>query len=214
MIKDKTMGYKNVLFLGNSLLLGMFDLYGMCSTDPQSDYAYYITRELKKREPDCKISKLRISAFEACESAEDFDAWFDTSKDYFKSDLDLISLQMLDNVNDEKRQAAFLSNFPELLRRLRAMCPNARIVWTYGWYMQPAVFDAAVAIAESFGIERIDIRSAHTKENESYSGQLCLNAAGDKVVVSDEWITHPGNDGMRAVADIMIAAIFKGEKNV
>ena len=58
------MGYKKVLLLGNSLLLGMFDTYGMCSTDPNSDYAYYLTCELKKREPDCKISKFRISAFE------------------------------------------------------------------------------------------------------------------------------------------------------
>ena len=85
------MGYKKVLFLGNSLLLGMFETYGMCSTDPESDYAYYITRELRRREPECKISKLRISAFEACESYEDFEAWFERSKDFFESDLDLVS---------------------------------------------------------------------------------------------------------------------------
>lgn len=208
------MGYKKVLFLGNSLLLGMFEVYGMCATDSENDYAYHITRELKKREPDCKISKLRTTAFEACESFEDFEAWFERSLGFFESDLDLISLQLLDNVNNAARQEAFLKNFSELLGRLKAHCPNARIIWVYGWYMQPSVFDAAVAAADRFGIERIDISSAHTKENESYSGQISLNAEGEKIVVDDEWITHPGNDGMKAIADIMIPVFFKGESNV
>ena len=192
----------------------MFETYGMCSTDPESDYAYYITRELRRREPDCKISKLRISAFEACESYEEFEAWFERSKDFFESDLDLVSFQFLDNVNNEARQNTLRKSFPELLGRIKTLCPDARVIWTYGWYMQPAVFDDAVAIADSFGIERIDISSAHTKENESYSGQISLNAEGEKIVVDDEWITHPGNDGMRAIADIMIPVFFKGEEHV
>ena len=208
------MGYKNVLFLGNSLLLGMFETYGMCSTDPESDYAYYITRELKSREPECKISKLRISAFEACESYEEFEAWFERSRSVFESDLDLISLQFLDNVNNEERQNTLRKSFPELLYRIRTLCPDARVIWTYGWYMQPAIFEDAVAVADSFGLERIDISAAHTRENESYSGQISLNAEGERIVVDDEWITHPGNDGMRAIADIMIPAFFKGEDNV
>jgi hypothetical protein len=208
------MSYKNVLFLGNSLLLGMFETYGMCATDSESDYAYYITRELKKREPECKISKLRISAFEACESYEEFENWFERARSFFKSDLDLISLQFLDNVNNEARQATLRKSFPELILRLRELCPRARIIWTYGWYMQEAVFDDAVAIADSFGIERIDISSAHIKDNESYSGQISLNAEGERIVVDDEWITHPGNSGMRAIADIMLPVFFKGENNV
>ncbi len=203
------MSYKNVLFMGNSLLLGMFDLYGMCSTDPQSDYAYYVCGELKKREPDCKIAKLRVSQFEASESREDFETWFESVKHYFEEDLDLISLQLLDNVNDAARQAAFRSNFPELLKRLRESCPKARIVWVYGWYMQPAVLNFALETVESLGIESIDISSTHTKENESYSGQISLNAEGEEVVVDNEWITHPGNSGMRAIADIIIPRIFK-----
>ncbi len=205
------MGYKKVLFLGNSLLLGMFEIYGMCSTDPESDYAYYIIRELKSREPECKISKLRLSLFEACESYEEFENWFESSRHFFERDLDLISLQFLDNVNNEARQATLRKSFPVLLKRLKELCPKARIIWTYGWYMQEAVFDDAVKIADSFGIERIDIRAAHTKENESYSGQISLNAEGERIVVDDEWITHPGNDGMKAIADIMIPVFFKGE---
>ena len=208
------MGYKKVLFLGNSLLLGMFETYGMCSTDPESDYAYYITRELRRREPECKISKLRISAFEACESYEDFEAWFERSKDFFESDLDLVSFQFLDNVNNEARQNTLRKSFPEMLKRIKALCPNARVIWTYGWYIHTAVLEDAIAIAESFGIERIDVSAAHTKENESYSGQISLNGEGEKIVVDDEWITHPGNDGMRAIADIMIPVFFKGEADV
>ena len=202
------MGYKNVLFLGNSLLLGMFDKYGMCSTDHESDYAYFVSRELRAREPDCVISKLRISAFEACESSEEFEAWFESAENYFKTDLDLVSLQLLDNVNSEARQEAFRSNFPEFLKRIMTLCPKARIVWTYGWYMQPAVIDFAIETVDSLKIERIDISPAHTKENESYQGQLCINAEGKQVEVESEWITHPGNKGMKAIADILIDRLF------
>jgi len=202
------MSYKKVFFMGNSLLLGMFELYGMCSTDPQSDYAHYVSCELKKREPDCEISKLRVSKFEGCESREEFELWFESVKHYFKEDLDLVTLQLLDNVNNEARQAAFRDNFPELLRRITTLCPKARVVWIYGWYMQPSVLDFAINTVDSFGIERIDISSTHTKENESYSGQSCVNAEGEQQVVEDEWITHPGNSGMKAIAEILIDRLF------
>lgn len=202
------MGYKKVLLLGNSLLLGMFDTYGMCSTDPKSDYAYYLTCELKKREPDCKISKFRISAFEQSESEADFEAWFEKARPYFESDLDLISFQLLDNVNDEAKWAAFRKNFPELLARAKELCPNARIVWVHGWYNQPTVLDFAIKTVESFGIEHIDIGSTRRKENESYRGQVSLNAEGEPVVVDDTWVTHPGNKGMKEIADILISRLF------
>ncbi|MBP3370247.1 MAG: SGNH/GDSL hydrolase family protein [Clostridia bacterium] len=203
------MSYKKVLFTGNSLLLGMFGCYGMCSTDPENDYCYHVSGILLEREPDCEIRKHSISRFEQSESAEDFEAWFETISPKLTPDLDLISFQLLDNVNDEARQAAFRYNFPELLRRAKERCPKARIVWIYGWYMQPAVFDFALKTAESFGIETIDIRSAHTKENESYAGQVSLNAEGEEIVVDREWITHPGNRGMRVIADIIIERLFK-----
>ena len=200
---------KKVLLLGNSLLLGMFEKYGMCSTDPESDYAYYLSRKLCEANPECQISKLRISAFEACESVEEFEAWYDkVSEQFFDPELDFISLQFLDNVNNEKRWETLHTSFPTLLQRFKDRCPKARIVWTYGWYMHDEIFDFALETAKKFGIETIDVGSAHTKENESYSGQISLNAEGEPITVDDEWITHPGNSGMRAIADIMIAHIF------
>ena len=202
------MAYKKVLLLGNSLLLGMFDTYGMCSTDPQSDYAYYLTQELVAREPNCKISKLRISQFEMCESVEDFEAWFSMALPYFESDLDLISFQLMDNVNNEARWEAFRKTFPELLRRAKELCPNARIIWVHGWYNQPTILDFANQTVAELGVENIDIGATRKKENESYRGQISLNAEGEQIVVDDTWVTHPGNKGMREIADILISKLF------
>ena len=200
---------KKVLLLGNSLLLGMFEKYGMCATDPKSDYAYYLSQRLRNACPDCQISKLRISAFEACESVEDFENWYENKAlPYLDPELEFISFQFLDNVNNEKRQQTLRTSLPALLQRMRERCPKARIVWTYGWYMHDAIFDFALATAQEFGLETIDIRTTHTKENESYSGQISQNAEGEPITVDDEWITHPSNSGMRAIADIMIAHIF------
>ena len=44
---------KKVLFMGNSILVGMFSTYGMCATDRYNDYAYHVSQAILERSPDC-----------------------------------------------------------------------------------------------------------------------------------------------------------------
>lgn len=200
---------QKVLFVGNSLLLGMFNRYGMCASSPRKDYAYYVQQEILKYNKDCVFTKLHGSGFEHAESMEAFDEWFfrepntytqRPARESFTEDLELILLQLTDNVNTDKKIANFKETADLFLKRIRALSPKARIVWVHGWYNKYNTYDWLVELCRRWKVERIDISDLHTRENEAFLGQLCENAAGENVPVTDIWVTHPGDKGMREIA--------------
>lgn len=203
---------KRVLFVGNSILLGMFSSYGMCATDNKSDYAYHVSQKILKRSSDCEFTRLFVSPFEHAESKEAFDEWFYVTKnaktnmtasEYFKEDLDLIILQIMDNVNTPEKKSAFKYNAPELLRRVKELSPKARILWVYGWFMKPDIVSVIEDACEKYGAETLDVSSARTKEGEAPLGQISISPEGESIVVKDTWITHPGNLGMKKMAELI-----------
>lgn len=216
---------KKVLFVGNSLLLGMFQSYGMCSSAPDKDYASYVQWEICKYNPHCVFTKLMGSGFEMAESLEAFEAWFwrepvcntkRPAKDSFTGDLDLILIQLTDNVNTDQRIAAFEKTADLLMERIRERSPNARIIWIHGWYNKYNTCDTLAALCRRWGLERIDISDLHRKENEAAIGQLCENENGNRVPAEDAWITHPGDAGMQKIAARIIQrlGISRQEKGI
>ncbi|MBE6537757.1 MAG: hypothetical protein E7673_07425 [Ruminococcaceae bacterium] len=208
---------KKTLFVGNSILLGMFSSYGMCASDKNHDYASLIAAKILELSPTSTFSRLYASPFEHSESTEAFDEWFynsinpTTEKESFKSfesDLDLIVFQLMDNVNTPEKKEAFKKNMPELLRRVKGLSPNARIIWVYGWFMKRDIVDFIKQTCSDWKIESLDISSAHKKENYAKSGQISINPEGEEIVVKDTWITHPGNDGMAEIAKMLTKKIL------
>ena len=208
---------KKVLFIGNSLLLGMFNTYGMCSTSRTKDYAYYVQKAITARYPDCKFFKLHGSAYEQACNDEMFEDWFTNNpnvysgkpaKESFTADLDLIIIQLTDNVNTEEKTAYFKTHAETFVKKVKEMCPNAAILWVYGWYNKANAHETLKEICPRNGIDRLDISPLHYKENESYSGQISENAAGEPTVIKDTWISHPGDRGMKLIAEKMIGRIF------
>ena len=74
-------------------------------------------------------------------------------------------------------------------------------------YNRKNTVDCIRALSERHGFERIDIGDLRCRENESYSGQIRQNAEGEPICVKDTWITHPGDAGMRAIADRILYAL-------
>ena len=203
---------KKVLFVGNSILLGMFSSYGMCATDNKNDYAYFVSQKILERSPDCTFSRLFVSPFEHAESKEAFEEWFyelenSTTKtktvECFTEDLDLIILQIMDNVNTPEKKSAFMTNAPELLKRIKTLSPKARILWVYGWFMKPDLVSPIQSYCDEVGAEYLDVSALRCKECEAYSGQVSTSPSGDTIVVKDTWITHPGNLGMKKMAELI-----------
>lgn len=204
---------KKALFIGNSLVFGMFMRYGMCASAPDKDYYHYVTEYIRKFEPDCVFAKQYGSFFEHSESVEAFDAWFynddrSTGKgavENLTDDLDLIFLQMGDNVNTDLKQKTFNEVTAELLiERIKERCPRARIIWIHGWYNYERTAEKIKELCQRWGIERVDMSGLRSKENEGHAQKTCIGADGSVCEVSPRWVTHPGDLGMQKIADKII----------
>lgn len=208
--------FRKVLFVGNSLLLGMFNTYGMCASASDKDYAYYVEKEIKKYYPECIFYKVHGSAFEHSVNDEMYEEWYlkganaYTKKpacESFTNDLDLIVLQLTDNVNTPEKVAFFERNVEYFLTDIKKRSPNAEMIWVHGWYNKNNTITKVKEMCQKFDIVRIDISDLHTKENESHSGQCSIKADGTKVIVKDTWITHPGDKGMKQIAERILNRI-------
>ena len=207
---------QKVLFIGNSILLGMFNTYGMCATSPQKDYAYLVQQKILKHNAECTFSKLHGSGFEHAESLEAFEAWFahdaniytgKPARESFSEDLDLIFIQLTDNVNTEEKKANFEKLADIFIECIKELSPRARIIWVHGWYNKKNTYNKFLELCERWSIERVDVSDLRKKENESYSGQISWHPENGEVTVKDTWITHPGDKGMQEIAKRMLAAI-------
>ena len=206
----------HVLFVGNSILVGMEMQYGMCASSPEHDYAYHVTSEIRKCYPNCRFSKLYASPIEHAECEDDFETvFFKTPNELthapacesFTPDLDLIILQMTDNVNTEKKVETFRKTADRLLAYIKEKCPKATVVWAYGWFHKSAIFSRLLELCEAYDIEQADLRGCRCKANEAISGHRYLSADGTLKTARDTWITHPGDGGMRAIADCILTTL-------
>ncbi len=200
-----------VLFVGNSLLLGMDGdgsrggAFGMCASNPQSDYAYHVSQAILAKNPSATFTKLHGAAFEQCESVGAQDTWWtNTAAASFTSDLDLIILQVSDNVNSTIRQTTFANGLNTLIQRIKTASPNARIIWVEGWFNASRTHTAIADTCDNWGIIDIDIATLNTTENQGYSGQIVTYYDASTIVVPDAYILHPGDLGFERIADRII----------
>ncbi len=207
---------RKVLFVGNSILMGMHGAYGMCASSPKHDYCYHVQQAIRSRNPDCVFSKLYGSLFEHATCREEFEAWWGTdpnghtgkpARDSFTEDLDLIILQLGDNVGYGKKLANFLVCAPLLLERIKVLCPRARILWVHGWFNSPLSAPPICRFCEQWQVEQINVLSERSLESQSFSGAPYRTPDGTITTVKDTWITHPGDLGMRRIADRIIEAL-------
>lgn len=206
---------KKTVMLGNSLLLGM-QFYGMCASAPDKDYAFYIQQEILKRCPTATFDKIFASPFETAETDEMYETWWEnpstrgtkkTVKDIFTSDTELIIVQLGDNVNNTARVNAFPKHADRLISSMRALCPRARIIWVMGFYNRRNTYDMLSALSRKWAFPIVDISDLNVAENQSFSGAEYTLEDGTKAIVKDGWITHPGDEGMKKIAERIIDAI-------
>ena len=205
-----------MLFIGNSLVFGMELEYGMCASARDKDYFHYVSEYVKTKSPDCKFEKLHGSMFEHSETPEAFEElYFKTPNQYtgkpmcesFTPDIDFISIQLGDNINTDEKNATFAVTGDILMERIRKACPKARIIWVHGWYNREPTYSNIVNLCKRWGVERVEIGKARSRDAEAHEQMTYINKAGVPAPVKDTWRTHPGDKGMKAIADILIRAM-------
>lgn len=199
---------QKVLFMGNSILLGMGGAFGMCASSPKHDYCYHVQQAILEHSPHCQFQKIYGSPYEHSTTPDEFEAWWSRdpnghtgvpAQDSFTADLDLIILQIGDNVGTQKL-ANFLMCTPILLERIKTRCPRARILWVHGWFNSPLTAPPIGKFCRDWQLEEVNILSTRAPESQSRSGAAYTRPDGTTGIVKDIWITHPGDLGMERIA--------------
>jgi hypothetical protein len=204
----------NVLFVGNSLLLG-FGSFGMCAKNSSHDYYHYVTEYIKQNK-SLISNKLSGVNFEDSTSIDNVNSWMNaTLKPQLNNNLQLVIIQLGDNVNTPEKIATFKTSCKSLLKYIRTKCPNARVCWVGEWYSttekQKIINDSCNKLQCQF----IDISDLNIEENRSYIGAKIDKGDGNIYTVENSGIaSHPGNKGMRLIANRILYQLGIADSNV
>ena len=197
---------RRVLFLGNSITrhaplasIGWTNDWGMAASAREKDYAHVLASalgELTGHQPE--ILTTNISEFER--NAASYDAG-DRLKDELAFHADLVIVAIGENVpplDSDEARATFQASLVKLLTALKSNGQPALFVRSCFW--ADAAKDAILrqACATAGGVF-VDI---------SQLGQDPANSARSERTIAHEGVAgHPGDRGMKAIADALLAAI-------
>ncbi|EOH85495.1 SGNH/GDSL hydrolase family protein [Enterococcus casseliflavus] len=213
-VKLKRTVPEKVLFMGNSLLLGLDTdgsrggAFGMCASDYQHDYAYIVEQEILTKNSNATFTKLHDAAFEQAETASAAQTYISSNANSFTSDLDLVILQIGDNVNSDVRRSVFEAALPDLINTIKSKSPAARILLVGSWFdSSNLITNILASVANQTGVEYISIRGLYTSQNMGTVGSIITYKDGSTKETPASYASHPGNLGMQAIAEAIISKI-------
>lgn len=198
---------KKVAIFGNSLTKERGGI-GMCATDQFHDYYHYVTEYIKTKNATAKINdRLNVAEWESATTTEDRDAVFERlMKPVLSSDTDLVILQVTDNVNTDAKKATYAIDTKHLLENILSVSPKATILWVVGWFGSQDLFDIVKNSCDQMGATFINVKDLNTSENRGRLGETITGVDGTTWTVTNPGAAaHPGDAGMKAIADRVIA---------
>lgn len=196
------------LVIGNSITLG-FGTHGMASSDVDTDFYYLVKEHLTLLNPNLQMKRVDGRPWESCTTTESRKVKLETIlADDLEEDTDLVIIQLGDNVNTAEKIETFSSDCNVMLNYIMGKCPNARILWVFGRYNLGNA-DAIRAACQSYGAEYVDISIVSTDAKYmSYMGAPIIGADGNTEYIDNGGVaSHPGDEGMRVIADLIIEAL-------
>ena len=191
----------NYLALGNSLTLITSWGRGICSTKPDNDYFHLVKAGLEEKHGETAAYPVQFSEWERLGNRSKA---YDLIDSYLDGKLDLVTIQLGENVTDTSTYEADLEN---LIRYIQAKAPKAKIV-VIGDFWDKGRNESRKAAAEKTGAQFADLAGIiGDKSYQSKAGTVCELADGGTITVTEASATHPGDEGMRYIADRVLEAI-------
>lgn len=211
-INNGTLGIQNatpnkVAIFGNSLTSNTGGI-GMAASDQYHDWYYLTSQYIKSHNPNAVINnRLNVSTWEQAENSADRQSIFEnTIKPQLSADTDLVILQLGDNVNNDARKATIEEDSRTLINNIKQISPNAEVYWLASWFGNPDLIGKIHNACLSAGATHININDLNTKANQSSIGATRTGLDGKSwQVVNPGAAVHPGDAGMKAIADRLIA---------
>ncbi len=203
----------NILFMGNSLLLGMAGSaegtgkgFGMCASSKDKDWASIVGAAITAKNSGAEFDRLHCAAFEQAETDQVAQEYITTNQNRW-SGKDLVILQIGDNANNDTRRATFARNLPKLVASIRAGSPSARVILLGIWFTNDTNVRTMQETAAAYGCGLVRIDDLNVKANQATEGQLITYPDGTTTTAPAKWVTHPGDQGMQAIADRIIQTL-------
>lgn len=212
-VKNST--YKKVLFLGNSLLLGLSTdnshgaPFGLTASDPQKDWAYLLTQKLQdKYSSSVTVNKLHDAVFEQSETDEAAQNYINNNLAQAEKNNDLVVIQIGDNVNSDLRRATFKANFGKLINAIKSTNPTADILIAGVWFDGGGLQNWLLDFASSHNCMFAPLHDLYNGETIAKVGDTITFADGTQMQVYEAIKTHPGNKGHALIADRVFSTLY------
>ncbi len=209
-VEYDTNGY-NYLAIGNSITTHAkcdywWDERGMASTSKENDYVHLVSLYLKEY---YKIQVTHIVNYASWEvQSNDRAETYELIDPYLSPEVDLLTVQLGENVND---LTMFSSDFEALILYLKSNCPNAEIMIIDDFWDNSDRRNIKQSVAENCGVTYVDLSEIREKaEYECGLGTIVYGDDGEEHVVEHSGVAeHPGDAGMKYIADAIINQIQK-----
>lgn len=208
-------GGQNYLAIGNSITLhGICDywwsLCGMAASEISKDYFHVVTDELRKHNENVNSYAYNFYMWEIM--THDRAEAITLIDSYLNKHINIITIQLGENVSD---LSTFESDYEYLLRHIKHKCPNAQIITVTDFWNKGERDNMKIRASEKCGVHIADISAI--KDNPDYMCGLDTKVTGDDgefhLVKHAGLARHPGDKGMKYIADRIIECINFSELN-
>ncbi len=193
-------GY-NWLALGNSMTIIDGYGHGMCSTQMDNDYFGLVKKYLEGRYGTVNTYRHNFVLWEMEPNNRSFKMFH--IEHYLTPEVDLVTLQLGENASNV---TTYKDDLVELINHIKGTCPKAKIIMIDDfWY--DGISNLRKAAAEETGIPFADLSEIRGKtEYHSKEGTVFVTEEGTETVYKAAE-THPGDKGMKYIADKVIAIL-------
>ena len=198
----------NYLAIGNSITLHpMVDYWwneiGMAATTEDNDYVHLVADYLKQNSGDVCFYAMNYYKWE--NQAHDRAETYEVIDPYLSAKLNLVTIQLGENVSDT---TTFETDFEALINYVKEKAPEARILIIDDFWNDEDREEMKKKAAVNTGVQFLSLDEI--KDNPEYQcglGTVVYDAAGNEHVVEHNGAVHPGDKGMKYIADTIIAAL-------
>lgn len=199
----------NWFAIGNSITLHepnshWWNPVGMAASDADHDYFALVRRHLEEKNGAVHAERLYFYAWETQDENRDFTLLY--LEPYLCEELDLVTIQLGENVSGLE---TFAKDFETLITYVKERAPKARILVIGDFWTYENREEIKRKTADNTGVEFVSLDGI--RDNGEYQcgmGATVYDAEGTAHSVDHGAIaSHPGDKGMQAIAEKVIAAL-------
>ena len=202
-IKVVPLQFKSILILGNSITkhapipqVGWYGNWGMAASVQSKDFSHIIGTALKSQ-----MTPVNLSDFEMSHTVFDLK----NLEKYFVQTPDLIIVKLGENV---LQTTDFDKSFTKFISYIKEKAPHAKIVIAGTFWQNDPVNKVLVAESQLRKIPFVKLQQLDIQINKSFIGEDVISADGLKYKITDQGVAnHPGDVGMKNIADLILAKV-------